>query len=70
VWPDASIDQLLHGGEEYELLIAAPELPTEIEGISVTRIGETIPIGAAPQIHLVDGAREIVVQPRGYQHFQ
>ena len=38
----ATDDHVLHGGEEYELIIVAPELPAEIEGVSVTRIGEII----------------------------
>jgi len=66
----ASEEQVLHGGEEYELLIIAPDLPGEIECVPVTRIGEIIPTALEPQIFLIDGAKESVLQAEGYQHFQ
>jgi thiamine-monophosphate kinase len=59
----------LHGGEEYELIIVAPSLPSEIEGVRVTRIGEIIPSVMDHQTFLIDGANESVLQPRGWQHF-
>jgi thiamine-monophosphate kinase len=62
-------DHVLHGGEDYELLIVAPQLPTEIAGVSITRIGEIVPAKTASQILLVDGSREMVLEPRGYEHF-
>jgi thiamine-monophosphate kinase len=68
--PEATDDQVLHGGEEYELLIIAPELPAEIECVPVTRIGEIIPTTLEPLILLVAGSSESVLQPEGYQHFQ
>ena len=59
----------LHGGEEYELIIVAPELPAEIEGIPVVRIGEIIDSSLDHQLFLIDGVRESVLAPRGWQHF-
>jgi thiamine-monophosphate kinase len=69
VWPGAQDHHVLNGGEEYELLIVAKELPAMIDGIPLTRIGEIIESGAEHQAFLIDGARESVLRPRGWQHF-
>lgn len=69
-WPGAEEHHVLHGGEEYELIIVAPELPAIIEGVTLTPIGEITESGAEHQIVLLDGAREQVLQPRGWEHFQ
>lgn len=61
---------VLHGGEEYELLIVAPELPAEVEGVPLTRIGEIVPAAMDPQVYIVDGSTESVLVPQGYQHFR
>ena len=61
---------VLHGGEEYELILAAPELPPMIEGIPLTRIGDIIPSGIDHQVFLIDGDRESLLQPQGWQHFR
>src|SRR5262245_7438655 len=60
---------VLHGGEEYELIIVAPDLPDEVEGVAITRIGEIVPAPMDPQIYLIDGSTESVLIPQGYQHF-
>jgi thiamine-monophosphate kinase len=59
----------LHGGEEYELIIVAPELPAEIEGVPLTRIGEIIDSPLDHHLFLIDGAHESVLAPKGWQHF-
>jgi thiamine-monophosphate kinase len=59
----------LHGGEEYELIIVAPDLPAAVEGVALTRIGEIIESGLDRQLFLIDGTRESVLVPRGWQHF-
>jgi thiamine-monophosphate kinase len=69
IWPGAEDHHALHGGEEYELIIAARELPNMIEGVSLTRIGEIIESGSEHQAFLNEGTRESVLQPRGWQHF-
>jgi thiamine-monophosphate kinase len=69
IWPGAEDNHALHGGEEYELIITAPELPKTIESIAITRIGEIIASGIDPQIFLIEGTRESVLHPRGWQHF-
>ncbi len=67
--PDAADWQVLHGGEEYELLIVARELPAVVEGVPITRIGEILESSANHQVFLVDGSGESVLRPRGWQHF-
>ncbi len=62
--------EALHGGEEYELIIVAPELPDVIEGIRVTPIGEIVPSTGEHRILLVDNTSgESVIQPRGWDHY-
>jgi thiamine-monophosphate kinase len=70
VWPGATDSHALHGGEEYELLIVASELPPIIEGIALTRIGEIIESGLEHHIFLFDRAHESILRPQGWQHFQ
>ncbi len=60
----------LHGGEDYELLFAAPrtnKLPAKIAGIAVTRVGV---ITKAPGMRLIgndDRAEKLL--PQGWEHF-
>jgi thiamine-monophosphate kinase len=68
--PEAQDAHVLHGGEEYELIIVAPELPSEIEGVAVTRIGEIIEASVDYQLFLIDGTREGVLNPKGWEHFR
>jgi len=68
--PDATDSQILHGGEEYELLIIAPDLPSSVSGWPLTRIGEIIPATLEPQVLLIDGPRESTLRPSGYEHFR
>jgi len=67
--PGTQDTHVLHGGEEYELIIVGPELPAEVEGITLTRIGEVIPSPLDHQLFLIDGVRESVLKPQGWQHF-
>lgn len=73
VHPDASMEQALHGGEDYELLFAAPSsarIPRAIAGIPVTRIGRiTLARPGGPAITLVtDGVGE-ALRAQGWEHF-
>jgi thiamine-monophosphate kinase len=62
--PGATLEQALHGGEDYELLFTAGgEVPGWIAGVEVTRIG-TVVAGSAVRI---DG-RELEVG--GWEHFR
>jgi len=60
----------LHGGEDYELLLAAPpaaRLPRSIAGVRITRIG-TVTRGKA--ITLIDSrGRRTPLKPGGWEHF-
>jgi thiamine-monophosphate kinase len=70
IWPGATADQALHGGEEYELIIVGTDVPRIIAGVPVTPIGEIIESAAENQALLIDGASESVLSPRGWQHFK
>jgi len=42
IYPGATLDQALHGGEDYELLFTVSprtDVPMEFEGLPLTRIG-------------------------------
>ena len=65
---------VLHGGEDYELLFAAPEsavMPRKIAGVAITRIGRlTRRRAGEPVVTLVDpdgGGRPL--KPSGWEHF-
>lgn len=67
-FPEATDSQVLHGGEEYELLFSAPasiEIPPSFEGVSLTQIG-TATSGAG--VTLVRGGLEALLAPGGYEH--
>jgi len=68
-WPGAEEHHVLHGGEEYELIIVAPELPGELEGVKLTHIGEIVESVTTHQLTLTDGVSEAPLKPLGWQHF-
>jgi thiamine-monophosphate kinase len=62
----------LHGGEDFELLFTVnPEniarLPTRVDGVSVTRIGEIT--GASGGVQISEGSRKWKLEPGGWEHF-
>lgn len=68
-FPGASIEEALHGGEEYELLFTAPAdaaLPSEQGGVRLTRIGEIVE-GEGAQIRR--NGKTAPLAPRGFEHF-
>jgi len=68
VFRGATLDQALHGGEDYELLFTAPPgsaVPKEVGGIRLTSIGR-IEKGRAGEVRLLD--RPLL--PLGYDHFR
>jgi thiamine-monophosphate kinase len=68
VWPGATLDQALHGGEDYELLFTAPprvRWPAEFQGLRLTRIG-TMVEGKPGDVEL-DGAG---LPALGYDHLR
>ncbi len=68
VFPGATLEQALDGGEDYELLFTVPasrRVPASFEGLPLTRIG-TMRKGRPGQVFL-DGAP---LAPRGYDHLR
>ncbi len=68
VFAGASLDQALHGGEDYELLFTAPPrvpIPAEFSGVRLTRIG-TMRKGRPAAVHLAGS----LLPPHGYDHFR
>jgi thiamine-monophosphate kinase len=67
-FPGATLEQTLHGGEEYELLFTVrphTRVPAVFQGLPLTRIG-TIVAGAAGDI-LFNGH---ALEPLGFDHFK
>ncbi len=67
MFPGATLDQALHGGEDYELLFTAPasaKIPNAFQGVSLSRIG-AITKGVAGKVRL--GNR--LLPALGYDHF-
>jgi thiamine-monophosphate kinase len=64
--PGASNAEVLHGGEEYELILTAA---SNLDEFPLTRIGEIILSTGDHRIFLVDGVSESVLEPKGWQHF-
>ncbi len=72
--PAAALHAALHGGEDYELLFAAPasvSMPVSLAGVPITRIGSlTRRRSGRPLMSLLapDGSRA-ELQPGGWEHF-
>ena len=67
-FPGATLEQALHGGEDYELLFTVPaakRTPSHFEGIPLTRIGAMRK--GRPGTVLLDGAP---LAPLGYDHLR
>jgi thiamine-monophosphate kinase len=63
----------LHGGEDFELLFTVrPEnvskLPSRVDGISLTRIGEITE--ASTSVQISEGSRTWKLDPGGWEHFK
>jgi thiamine-monophosphate kinase len=71
--PGATLEQALHGGENYELLFTAgPEdrIPRAIQGVEVTRIGRIVRLRQGfPRIVLRTPSGTEPLEPRGWEHF-
>ena len=69
----ASLEQALHGGEDYELLFAArpgARVPARISGVPVTRIGRIVKRRAdQPCVVLLTKNRREPLPRRGWEHF-
>jgi thiamine-monophosphate kinase len=73
IHPAATMEQALHGGEDYELLFTAPpaaRLPRAIAGVPVTRIGRILkPRAGRPTLTLIFPQGAQPLKPRGWEHF-
>ncbi len=69
----ATLEQALHGGEDYELLFTARpavRLPKAIGGVAVTRIGHVTRMRPrTPRVLLRMAAGVEALEPRGWEHF-
>jgi thiamine-monophosphate kinase len=69
----ATLDQALHGGEDYELLFAAPpstHVPHSIAGIKITRIGRVAkPRTGQPTMTLLTPKGPQPLEAHGWEHF-
>jgi thiamine-monophosphate kinase len=63
----ATLENALHGGEDYELLFTAPpsrRVPSSVAGVKITRIGHAA--SSKPGRVRLHGR---VIEPKGYDHF-
>jgi thiamine-monophosphate kinase len=71
--PGATLEQALHGGEDYELLFTAPaaaRLPRSIQGVAITPIGRILKARAGqPAITLMSDKGRAPLDIRGWEHF-
>jgi thiamine-monophosphate kinase len=74
VAPGATLEQALHGGEDYELLFTARQnarIPRQIVGVRVTRIGRIVPPQkSGPHVILLDKQRWTPLEAHGWEHFR
>jgi len=70
----ATLDQALHGGEDYELLFTAPagkRMPRAIAGVPVTAIGRIVAARRnRPLVTLVIAKGSEPLTPQGWEHFR
>jgi thiamine-monophosphate kinase len=73
IHPGATLEQALHGGEDYELLFTARSktaIPRSIAGIPVTRIGRIVQKSSAgSRVMLLDQSGPRPLRSSGWQHF-
>jgi thiamine-monophosphate kinase len=73
VYAGSTLNQALHGGEDYELLFTArpnTTIPHAIAGVSVRRIGKIVKRRAGqPRIILVDASGRHSLRRGGWEHF-
>ena len=74
LFPGVTMEDALHGGEDYELLFTArpsARVPQRIAGVPVTRIGKmTKSRKGHSRVSLVDAAGQHALQPHGWEHFR
>ena len=68
----ATLQQALHGGEDYELLFTVPagkRVPSTVGGVKVTCIGEMV-ASSASAMWIASGGMRKKLLPRGWEHFR
>jgi thiamine-monophosphate kinase len=73
--PEAALHAALNGGEDYELLFAAPpsaRIPGSLEGVPITRIGSlTRKSPTQPLMTLIQpNGNHTELEPKGWEHFR
>ena len=70
---DATLQDALHGGDDYELLFTADprtRIPRKIAGVPVRRIGQMLrKKSGAPPMLLTENGRRAELKAEGWQHF-
>ena len=69
----ATLEQALHGGEDYELLFTASpktKVPTQVGGVLTHAIGRMKKQGKGPQVELDRDGTRTVLKPGGWNHFR
>jgi thiamine-monophosphate kinase len=73
IHPEATLDQALHGGEDYELLFTAPpsaRVPRSIAGVKITRIGRVAkPRTGQSTMTLLMPEGPQPLEAHGWEHF-
>jgi len=73
VGPEATLEQALRGGEDYELLFAArsaTRMPRSIAGVRISKIGRVVKAKASrPAVALITGQGSEAMEPGGWEHF-
>jgi thiamine-monophosphate kinase len=73
VFPGATLDEALGGGEDYELLFtvrAETRIPGSIGGVPLTRIGRFVkPRKGKPTVTLLSGKNKAPLAAAGWEHF-
>jgi thiamine-monophosphate kinase len=69
----ATLEQALHGGEDYELLFTASpktKVPTQVGGVLTHAIGRMKKRGKGPQVVLDNDGTRTALKPGGWNHFR
>jgi thiamine-monophosphate kinase len=69
----ATLEQALHGGEDYELLFtASPKnaVPGQLGGVSINAIGRMKKPGKGPQVEMDSGGKRTALAASGWEHFR
>jgi thiamine-monophosphate kinase len=69
----ATLEQALHGGEDYELLFTASpktEVPSQLGGVLIHAIGRMKKRGKGPQVEMDSGGKRTALAASGWEHFR